>query len=467
MNLLSVLCLVTLGAPTWYQWDHLPPATQFSDLAVYLSVDASYAIDLATDTVTDLPMPLHPVNAPGTCFAGNVLLKVGGWEDHGWTAVISNKVEALDPDSGLWFDLPPMPLARSSPACVFSGNKLWVFGGDQDSIYSAPGQMFDGSWHTFPGIKTYKHGFGPYAKQFYLAQIGRSAITLETGRIGLVGGVTDGGRVDLFDPATKLWTVGTKLPEPVAYGRVIHGDVIYNAASGSFWSTEPPPPPPAPEPVPASSFASGFEAGSFAELFPLDLSAWHNTQEISGGTVSLDPMDPGQGSSSLRCSAPPYLGVTIPKADIERDLFHFQKGDSVYSSAMYFIESTGTCQDLYLWDLEDSSSPGMPGRRIYVRGGEVLASDGKDQTPIYAQTPGSEISVPVGRWFNLSVFLYLDETNGMLQVLQDGQQLFLATGPTIPSASSVLDQWQIGITANANMSSSIVVHVDEVSLEKS
>ena len=242
------------AAPTWYYWDYLPPAEKFSDLAVYLSQDASYAVDLATGEITDLPMPNHPVNNPGTCFAGEVLIKVGGVYFDGWSNTVVQYVEAFDPNTGLWSDLPPLILARSASACVFVNGTIYVFGGDEDSIFTGYCFAFDGSsWSLFKGIKTYKRGFGPYAKQYYYAQVGRTAVVLEDGRIAVAGGSgesTGRAKVDLLDPRGRTWSVGTALPKAIAYGIVIHGDAIYDPATGDIVSPIPGPQPPTAEMAP-------------------------------------------------------------------------------------------------------------------------------------------------------------------------------------------------------------------------
>jgi hypothetical protein len=223
------LGLASLG---WTLVSDPQPAEVPWDYAVSLTATSADLVDLVTGDTIPLPAPNHPCDRPGYAIAAwGGIWKVGG--SH------SQKVEMFDPDLGAWTDWPDLPIQRTRPAVAFSGEKLYSFGGEEDSIYQNYCAVSDGThWTTIPGIKTYKQGSGPYAKQFYLAQKGRVAIPLLDGRIALVGGASDGTRVDIFTPGPNTWANGPRLPEPVEYGYVVGGNTVWNPLSGSFWSLE-------------------------------------------------------------------------------------------------------------------------------------------------------------------------------------------------------------------------------------
>lgn len=231
MKSLAIVAFTTgLSTLSWNLVGDPQPASAPWDYAILLSAMNSEALDLVTGDTLPLPMPIHPCDRPGYAIAAwGGIWKVGG--------VGTKAVEMYDPDQGSWTEWTPLPLARTRPAVAFSQGKLYTFGGEEDSIYGSFCAVSDGgSWSLLPGIKTYKAGSGPYSKQYYLAQKGRVAIPLLDGRIALAGGVTNGTRVDLFDPRTHAWSAGPALPEPVAYGYLVGGSILWNSDTGNFWN---------------------------------------------------------------------------------------------------------------------------------------------------------------------------------------------------------------------------------------
>ena len=152
---------------------------------------------------------------------------------------------AYDPLTGFSEALPDLPRAFSSPAVAIVNGEIFIFGGDprdQTIWQSNPGLRFDGlSWSFTPGIKTYKRGFGNYAKQYYLIQGARTALPQADGSIVLAGNSGWNGseyfyyaRVDIFHPDTNTWTRGPDLPASIPNGEVWTDNIILDLDSGAI-----------------------------------------------------------------------------------------------------------------------------------------------------------------------------------------------------------------------------------------
>lgn len=213
-----------------------------------------------------------------------------------------------------------------------------------------------------------------------------------------------------------------------------------------------------------TSFYDGFEnAMTFTDIFREDLSRWHNAELIppETNTMGLDPSY-FTGQNRLKCYTAPTINPTISKAQIWKELLHFTKGDHVWYSSRFFIETVASVVDLYLMDLEDSQSAGSQGRRIYVGGDGAFRTDGKDLAgPVYHQTPGQEIAVPIGRYFTLQYHIFLSEgDDGLFEIWQDGVKIIEAHGQNLPTPTTVYDRLQTGITANASLVYPQTVYMD-------
>src|SRR6266540_3063389 len=138
-------------------------------------------------------------------------------------------------------------------------------------------------------------------------------------------------------------------------------------------------------------FKDGFEnADSLVDLVGLD--RWHNVQiEPSTNRVEVTSEKVHSGTRALKLVAASGSGRTT-KADIDRQLLTFKKGDEVYFSGWFYLVGGRDVTGIFLWDLESTQYYNAPGRRLYIQGGEYLASDlGKwlPEPPRFRQSSGT------------------------------------------------------------------------------
>ncbi|MBI3880495.1 MAG: heparin lyase I family protein [Verrucomicrobia bacterium] len=227
---------------------------------------------------------------------------------------------------------------------------------------------------------------------------------------------------------------------------------------------------PYPEPAAPFVFRDGFEdAAKFEDLFPHDYSRWHGFQREAGArsnVVVLTAARVHTGTNALQCVAVPYDGHISSKADIERGRLRFVKGDHVWFSGWFYLIGGTDASLVFLWDLETTQLSKSPGRRLFLQqNGESLASDlGKWWTgKTFRQPRGKEVGFPKNRWVELRVHLFLSEGgDGKMEVWQDGAKVLDATGKTLPTARTIYDRLQVGITANGNRAHTNEMFMDDI-----
>ncbi len=230
-----------------------------------------------------------------------------------------------------------------------------------------------------------------------------------------------------------------------------------------------------PYPAPAASFAfrDGFEtATKLEDLFPRDSSRWHGVQRERGpgattNEITLTSEQTHSGANALKCVAYPYDGGTASKADIERGRLHFVRGDDVWFRGWFWLAGRTDASLVFIWDLETTALHNSPGRRLYLQNGEWLASDlGKWWTgKTFRQARGHEVRFPKDRWVELRVHLLLSEGgDGRMEVWQDGTKVLDGTGQTLPTARTVYNRLQVGVTANGNRTYPQTLFVDDVAI---
>ncbi len=182
------------------------------------------------------------------------------------------------------------------------------------------------------------------------------------------------------------------------------------------------------------------------------------TCDFLDNRIDFDPTVAHTGSQSLRFYAvPPSPESQTSKSLVERGLFFFRKGDSVMFSGWYKAESA---LPFTLLDFETSGIIYRPGLRITIRGGALGAELKWLDKPQYLQKPGSEVLFPVGKWVHVRVLVQFSEDEfGKVIIWQDGVQILSQRGRTLPTADSVIDFIQVGITATPRET---VLHVDDV-----
>ncbi|MCU0879509.1 MAG: DUF3386 family protein [Pirellulaceae bacterium] len=148
-------------------------------------------------------------------YAGN-LYRVGGWEaknDKGdeWDLHSQADFARFDPLKGGWQDLTPLPAGRSSHDAALIGSKLYVVGGWQ---LAGKG---DGEWHTTAYVCDLSEPM-PQWSEITAPPFSRRALAVAgyAGKLYVMGGMDDSNDmstgVDIYDPASKAWSRGPKLP---------------------------------------------------------------------------------------------------------------------------------------------------------------------------------------------------------------------------------------------------------------
>ena len=134
----------------------------------------------------------------------------------------------------------------------------------------------------------------------------------------------------------------------------------------------------------------------------------------------------------------------------------FIKGDDLWFRARFLIEF-GQPNALVIFS--DNSSEGSPGIKISVDDGGFIGV--APNTGDKAGLSQSNVAMPRGRWFNLTVHLVLHNRSGQVQVWQDDLLVLEGTMKTLPTKGALLNSFQIGISA-ADAAAEILV--DDVML---
>jgi len=166
------------------------------------------------------------------------------------------------------------------------------------------------------------------------------------------------------------------------------------------------------------------------------------------------------GQKSLRFYAvPPSPESLTSKSLLDRGLVIFRKGDDAWYSGWYYAEGD---LPFTLLDFETSGINGRPGFRITLRNGALGAELKWLDKPTYLQDPGSMVTFPSGQWVNVRVHvLFSEDEFGKVEIWQDGVRVLSQQGRTLPTADSVIDYLQVGITATPRET---VLYVDDIHL---
>jgi len=179
------------------------PASRVTQRTVQLYEVASNRWSLTT------PLPIA-LNHQMPAVANGRLYVIGGQTDSGNTS-FTNTVFEFNPATTNWMVKAPMPTARSSGAAAVIGNLVYVAGGRPPR--GADFAAFDTSndqWITLPNLPTARNHLAACAID---------------GRVYVAGGRIEAGFgsrmtnvLEMFDPATGLWT--TRAPMPTTRGGI-------------------------------------------------------------------------------------------------------------------------------------------------------------------------------------------------------------------------------------------------------
>ncbi|MBL9130862.1 MAG: heparin lyase I family protein [Verrucomicrobiaceae bacterium] len=219
----------------------------------------------------------------------------------------------------------------------------------------------------------------------------------------------------------------------------------------------------------AFTFRDGFEdAGTFLDLYPKNLSRWHGWQLVPAQNKNeLTSEVVHSGRQALKCFASAKRNDVTSKADVLREQLRFVKGDHVWSECWFLLQGGASAENVFLWDLESSTKWQSPGRRVYLEKGNVIASDlGKWFTSsVFRQAPDHALRFPLDRWVRLRVHLFLSEqSDGVMEVWQDDAKVIDARGQTLPTAKTIYDRLEVGLTANGSTEHAHTLYVDDVTI---
>ncbi|WP_395737712.1 heparin lyase I family protein [Prosthecobacter sp.] len=217
------------------------------------------------------------------------------------------------------------------------------------------------------------------------------------------------------------------------------------------------------------TFHDDFEgAATFLDLYPKDLSRWHGRQLVpEQNTIDISREQAHSGQQSVKCFASVKRNDVTSKSDVEREQLHFVKGDHVWSEAWFWLKAGAGSEHVFLWDLETTRKWQSPGRRVYLQKGDIIASDlGKwFSSHIFRQPHGRSSPFPTERWVRLRVHLFLSEkSDGIMEIWQDDIKVIDARGQTLPTAKTVYDRLEVGITANGSTAQEHTLYMDDVTI---
>lgn len=223
------------------------------------------------------------------------------------------------------------------------------------------------------------------------------------------------------------------------------------------------------------SFADDFSDPNFLEWFSED--RWTTINTMSPATPSLDDfvdlrkqvlsgkkdfednrIEAVDGVAKFTAVAPEE-GMATSKAMLEQNRLWFLKGDDLWFRGRYFLKQG---VPFTIVDFQERGRYQSPGPRITIWDQKYLGYELKSGwKPRLKQ---QQVEIPLQQWFEITVHLKLDETNGQVQIWQDGQLIIDDQVATLPAADSLLGALEVGITAT-DMACEVLVDEIKISHE--
>ena len=240
-------------------------------------------------------------------------------------------------------------------------------------------------------------------------------------------------------------------------------------------------------------FQDGFETdnGNLSELFATDGNRWSGIQQVNPSNdqnlIMLSNTESTEGLSALMFESAPSDQV-LSKIDIEKGGFIAPVGSTLTIEADYYIESTGSIQDLFLLDIECCScwDPSVddnqcPGIRLKLSGDQEYLSI--ERGKILGSTINqSSHSFPRDEWVSVKwqMILFPDDT-GLNKLYINDEEVINENGKNMPNSTEFkqafaengidfelsdplyYERFQIGATANPTPSK-VTMYIDNVRL---
>ncbi len=206
------------------------------------------------------------------------------------------------------------------------------------------------------------------------------------------------------------------------------------------------------------SFTYGFDNPNFLSWFgpdgwtqmsllspmmPQDADYTALSRAIIGGEADFvdNRVSADQGAARFEAMVP-APGMVTSKADVKMARMWFVEGDDLWFRARFFFE-TGVPYSLV--DFEDNNQRGSPGIRIVMDDQRFIGIELKAGRKPRLRQQVAE--VPRGAWFELTLHMQLNAEVGQVQIWQDGALILEGEMQTLPSVGSLLNSFEIGITA--------------------
>jgi len=142
-------------------------------------------------------------------------------------------------------------------------------------------------------------------------------------------------------------------------------------------------------------------------------------------------------------SVAPNGGMVTAKSSIQSTIGYFEKGSEVWFQASFYIASG---IPFSLVDFENSYFEESPGPRVVIRDNKIEFENKFGAKFNFDNTSGIEVSQ--NQWFTLKIHLkYSNETDGIIELWQDGTPIISATGINLPTSNSVQNIVEVGVSA--------------------
>ncbi len=144
-------------------------------------------------------------------------------------------------------------------------------------------------------------------------------------------------------------------------------------------------------------------------------------------------------------SVPPTANMVTSKSSISSTINFYLKDADVWFEADYYIESG---MPFSIVDFENAYFYLSPGSRVVIRNNK-LEFENKFGAKLNIVN-NSGLTVPKNQWFTLKVHLkYSNDSNGIIELWQDGTQIISATGINLPTSNSIQNILEVGATASS------------------
>jgi N-acetylneuraminic acid mutarotase len=208
-----------------------------------LGSDVTQVYDPGADAWSYGPAMPFPTGSAATALIGGIVYLAGGISGDTST----RQAARLDPATGAWTPIAPMPVARNHVAAATDGSRFWIFGGrgpgsgDRNELANgyADVQVYDPATDSW--LLSGRDAGAPPPLPQARGGMGRAAYV--DGEFWIFGGETLDGpgateagvynRVDIYSPATRTWRSGPPMPT-ARHGifPLVAGSRIYVAGGG-------------------------------------------------------------------------------------------------------------------------------------------------------------------------------------------------------------------------------------------